>query len=160
MTPHFVGVTQLAKELEVSPNSIYKALEYGRIQRHENGKFNLEETKKSWRENTHPFRGGKRQEPTDPPHIKHKAAINFWLNLFNDSAGPTAILLRQETDLTPKEVWHFMALSFLIQWEILAGIYAEGEDLPLELSGVAEMLANDEGQRELELWLKNSTCSP
>jgi len=154
MGPYFVGVRELAKEMGVSENSVRKAEKYGRIKRHENGKFDLVQTKRDWANNTHPSKGGKRQEPTDPPHIKHKPLIDFWLRLFNDTSGPIALLLKEETNLDPKAIWDLLAVSFLIQWEIVARMFADGGELPLELSGVAEMLATDEGQRQLEEWLE------
>ncbi len=160
-TTEYVGPAQLARALGIARQTVNKAESMGKITRSPNGKFDLEQTRRDWIESTHPLRVKvKEPGPAGRLQAENFPLVEFWIKLFNDSAGPVATLLKRESSLTPKEVWHFMALSFLIQWEIVAGMIADGGELTLELVGAAKLLGTVEGQKQLEEWLKKSSRSP
>jgi len=157
-----VTPTQLAKFMNVTRQAVLKAERAGRIRRKPNGKFDVDQAMRDWRDNTDPARGGKRipvTEARQPPKVVNNEFIDFWLQLFDQSAGPLAIELSKRTSLTPKEVWDFLGDTLLLQWVLVYEILGIPEDDLLDLHGVEGLLSNDEGQRVLEDWLREKVKS-
>jgi len=152
--PQYLGPAALAREFGVSHQSVNRAEARGKITRSENGKFDLERTLCDWVANTHPARLGITQPPKASTPSEHQPLINFWITLFNNKAGAMAILLKQDSNLSSKEVWEYLSTVFLIEWEVISQMFVNGNELPLELEGVAKLMGSVEGQKELEEWLE------
>jgi len=69
------------------------------------------------------------------------------------------LALSERTTLTPKEVWDFLAFSFLCQWEVINTLFGFSGEEVIEVNGAAEQLSTHEGQQFLENWLREKVNS-
>ena len=158
-----LGVTQLAKALGVSRQSVYRAEGSGHIVREADGKFDLERARADWLKRSRMQMGGIHSRMNEgplaqDPHRQHPV-LTIMQQTWARSLRSMALCLR-ELETFPESERHFVCLAsmFLLQWRIvgndLGPPWDQWEESPLEMTGDMCTLIQPGGGEELERWLK------
>ncbi|MCA9469557.1 MAG: hypothetical protein KC643_29505 [Nitrospira sp.] len=151
-----LSVTELAKALGVSRQSIYRAERAGKIKREPGGSFDLTKVRKAWLETSELKFGSIHSRITrelEGENPQCHSGLDLLQAVWSVTLRASAMALRDLGGLSPKVAIKCLGVLFLLQWHVLGESLRIPENQELEFSGDLAKLLNARDQKSLEAWL-------
>ena len=152
-----LSVTELAKAMGVSRQSVYRAERAGKIKREPGGSFHFATVRRAWLEASELKMGSIHSRITrelEGENPRSHVVLDLLQAVWSVTLRGMAMALRDLGGLSPEKAFQTLSTMFFIQWAALGQLAGIPEEQPLEFTGDLAKLLNARDQKTLEDWLK------
>ena len=151
-----LSVTELAKALGVSRQSVYRAERAGKIKREPGGSFHFATVRRAWLETSELKMGSihtRIARELEGENPRSHVGLDLLQAVWGVTLKASALALRDLGGLSPEKAFQTLATMFFIQWSAVGQLAGIPEEQPLEFTGDLAKLLNARDQKALEDWL-------